>query len=418
MNRWRGHRLPKLFTTTHNYAQRWCGKHIFVHVVIPALLSQFVDVQSRDNRKPNNFDDSALDDRDAGLGERGGSESATLGLHGAGRDETRENESSNRAEKSTRAHHIKHNLRDQHPDAFLLETDTIEGEDSAEAPSLLISVDPTGEISSFIENTAKEDPAANSGAGAALQQADEPTVLERIEKIRTQVTDQHEKTLAVIAEAELALQQSSMNMKKVLQPKPNAARKQEVQSVPVQGPGLERLKQHSASEAWMWLTRISSEGKERGTWDRGDIAAILREPSDRGVDLLAVAGAYVNGEPLANRSQVQRAYGLLQKLQTLPQPETGLSASDAEEWATNVWRPFDELKETIRKNNDARPMATRDTNTMDMMMADAKQDAQGRYLCMDVKPESRNCKGSKLRWTDDTFKAGTDPTNICCKHGN
>ncbi|CAD7963313.1 unnamed protein product [Amoebophrya sp. A25] len=101
--RWCGHRLPKLFTTTYNYAQRWCGKHIFVHVVIPALLSQVGDVQSRDNGKPSMFD---------AVGE-------------------------------------------QYPDGSP-EADTIEGEDFAEVPNSLISVAPSGKVSSFTEREAVE----------------------------------------------------------------------------------------------------------------------------------------------------------------------------------------------------------------------------------------------------------------------
>ncbi|CAD7963315.1 unnamed protein product [Amoebophrya sp. A25] len=103
--RWCGHRLPKLFTTTHNYSQRWCGKHIIVHVVIPALLSQVGDVQSRDNGKPSMFD---------AVGE-------------------------------------------QYPDGSP-ETDTIEGEDFAEVPNSLISVAPSGKVSSFTEREAAETP--------------------------------------------------------------------------------------------------------------------------------------------------------------------------------------------------------------------------------------------------------------------
>ncbi|CAD7963323.1 unnamed protein product [Amoebophrya sp. A25] len=117
---WRGHRLPKLFTTTtYNCSQRWRGKHIFVRVVIPALLSQVVDVQSRDNGNPSMFD---------AVGEacKNGNNADACG----GAD---------------------HNHPDDSP-----ETDTIEGEDFAEAPNSLISVAPSGKVSSFTEREAVE----------------------------------------------------------------------------------------------------------------------------------------------------------------------------------------------------------------------------------------------------------------------
>ncbi|CAD7944093.1 unnamed protein product [Amoebophrya sp. A25] len=108
-----------LFTTTYNYSQRWRGKHIFVHVVIPALLSQVVDVQSRDNGNPSMFD---------AVGEacKNGNNADACG----GAD---------------------HNHPDDSP-----ETDTIEGEDFAEAPNSLISVAPSGKLSSFTEREAVE----------------------------------------------------------------------------------------------------------------------------------------------------------------------------------------------------------------------------------------------------------------------